>query len=50
MNRKEILVVYKQGPEAVVQLVTNMAARIQELEHCTKKTPKTVINRLPQMD
>lgn len=40
MNRKEILVVYKQGPEAVVQLVTNMAARIQELEHRTKKNSK----------
>lgn len=61
MNRKEILDVYKQGPEAVVSLVQGIIntyeQRIQSLEvrnqtlaFSTKKTPKTVINRLPQMD
>ena len=60
MNRKDILAVYEQGPEAVVSLIQGIIdtyekriqsheARIQELEFRTKKTPKTVINHLPRM-
>jgi hypothetical protein len=40
MKREEILRVYHQGPDAVVQLVSNMAARIQELEFRSKKNSK----------
>ena len=50
MKREEILHVYHQGPDVVVQLVSNMAARIQELEFRSKKTSKTVINHLQRMD
>lgn len=60
MNRKDILAVYEQGPEAVVSLIQGIIdtyekriqsheVRIQELEFRTKKTPKTVINHLPRM-
>jgi len=60
MNRKDILAVYEQGPEAVVSLIQGIIdtyekriqsheVRIQELEFRTKKTPKTVIIHLPRM-
>ncbi|WP_242215077.1 hypothetical protein [Bacillus cereus group sp. BfR-BA-01383] len=44
MNRKDILLVYKQGPDSVVNLVETLCTRIQELEFNAKKTQKIVIN------
>ncbi|MEH0004592.1 hypothetical protein [Bacillus cytotoxicus] len=32
MNRKDILIAYKQGPNSVVNLVETLCACIQELE------------------
>ncbi|MCM3654519.1 DUF6444 domain-containing protein [Metabacillus litoralis] len=39
---------YDQGPDAVVQLVSNMAARIQELEFRSKKLQNS--HKPPSMD
>lgn len=40
MKQKEILLVYQQELEAIVKLVSNMAACILDLEFCSKKLQK----------
>jgi hypothetical protein len=42
MKREEILAVYEQGPEAVVQLVTSLFQIIEELKETVKKQEKRI--------
>ncbi|MEH7464376.1 IS66 family transposase [Bacillus thuringiensis] len=49
MNRKDILLVYKQGPNSVVNLVETLCTRIQELEFNAKKNSKNS-HKPPSMD
>jgi hypothetical protein len=53
MDRKDMLAIYHQGPEAVITVWTvlldeieELRARVEQLENQGKKTPKTAICRL----
>ena len=43
MNRKDILAVYAQGPEAVVSLVQHMSQHIKKLDAHIEKLEKPIV-------